>query len=435
MTSQPADCQIISPDEHGICEQQISQPALWVAHKLIKAGFDTYLVGGCVRDLLLGKRPKDFDVATSARPQQIRSVFGRGSRVIGRRFRIVHVYRAGELLEVSTFRSAQAKQHTANSQTARKSKSGVLLRDNHYGTLPEDAGRRDFTINALYFDPVQRTLHDFTGAMADLQARKLKMIGNPEERYKEDPVRMLRAARFIAKLQFKLEDSSRAPIAQLATMLHLVPSARLYVEVCKLFLTGHGYASLQALKATHLFEVLFPESASCPDALRVTEYVLKDIDDRHLKKRPLSARLLYTALLWPAFCNRAGQSATDPPPTHPQLIKAAQSMLASPDNQITQTQRLQQSLQEVWSLQLHFEFFDPSEEKKLPLASKPSFIQACAFLLLRARAENNTALYERAKHWQRYCHKNVFSEEVDSKPKLEGRKRRRYRSKSSAGRR
>ena len=231
---QPAEPIVITGDAHHVSPEDISDHALKVIRRLHEANYDAYLVGGGVRDLLLGKKPKDFDIATNALPEQANKQF-RNSRLIGRRFRLLHVHFGREIIEVATFRGhhKDAEEEDAAQGVIR---DGMILRDNVYGSMCEDAWRRDFTVNALYFCPRENTLVDYTGGFEDLQARLLRIIGDPEQRYMEDPVRMLRAARFAAKLNFVLHPETEAPLAKLATRLNAVPPARLFEEVLKLFL-------------------------------------------------------------------------------------------------------------------------------------------------------------------------------------------------------
>ena len=230
---------ILSAQSLGLSRQQVSSAALRTCEELQHAGYSAYIVGGGVRDLLLGRAPKDFDVATDASPEAVQSLFRR-ARIIGRRFRIVHVMFGRETIEVTTFRAA----HT-NGQT---DAHGRMLNDNVFGTREEDAYRRDFTVNALYYDPIAETLIDPMGGVDDLSARLLRMIGDPTTRYREDPVRMLRTVRFAAKLDFQVDPPTLQPIRTLAPLLENVPPARLFDEVMKLLESGHGLACLQRLR-------------------------------------------------------------------------------------------------------------------------------------------------------------------------------------------
>src|SRR5919108_1615371 len=235
---------------HGLAREALSPPAAKVCTVLREAGFQAYVVGGAVRDLLLGIVPKDFDIATDARPEQVKPLFRRAI-IIGRRFRLVHVMMGAETVEVSTFRAADP-------DTAEKDEHGRVLRDNVFGSQAEDARRRDFSVNALYFDPASEEVVDFHGGLADLKKRVLRVIGEPETRYREDPVRMLRAVRLAAKLGLTLDPQTREPIRSLAPLMERVPPARLFDEMLKLLLSGHASACLRQLREVGLHKGLLP---------------------------------------------------------------------------------------------------------------------------------------------------------------------------------
>ena len=241
---------IFKKGEHSIHRADLSNGALRVCEGLQKEGYAAFVVGGAVRDLLLGRHPKDFDVATSATPEQVKSAFRR-SRIIGRRFRLVHVMFGSETVEVSTFRA-----HHTNLEDSDGSadEHGRLLRDNVFGSQEDDAIRRDFTINALFYDSERDEVWDYQNGMADLKAKRLAIIGDPAARYREDPVRMLRAARLSAKLGFSIEPKTEAPIAKLASLLDNVPSARLFDEILKLLLSGHSMECIEKLRALNLHQ-------------------------------------------------------------------------------------------------------------------------------------------------------------------------------------
>src|SRR5882762_2841359 len=241
---------IYGPGDHPIRRHQLSRGALDVTRRLHDAGFKSFVVGGAVRDLLLGIEPKDFDIATDAKPEEVKPLFRRAF-IIGRRFRLVHVMLGPETVEVSTFRSADP-------DTSEKDEHGRVLRDNVFGTQEQDARRRDFTVNALYFDPATEEVVDFHGGMADLKKRVLRVIGDPQTRYREDPIRMLRAVRLAAKLGLTLDAATREPIRSLAPLMERVPPARLFDEMLKLLLSGHASACLRQLREVGLHEGLLP---------------------------------------------------------------------------------------------------------------------------------------------------------------------------------
>ncbi len=286
---------IIPRQEHPISRQQISENALKVLYRLHGAGFEAFLVGGGVRDLLLGGKPKDFDVATNATPEQLRQLF-RNCRLIGRRFRLAHIMFGRDIVEVATFRGHH--QESSQSQNiAAQSEAGMLLRDNMYGTIDEDAERRDFTINAMYYNIADYSIHDYAGGMEDLEDRLVRLIGDPETRYREDPVRMLRAVRFAVKLDFDIEEDTAAPIEQLAPLLRDIPAARLYEESLKMLQAGHGLETYHLMRQYNLFQQLFPTIAEhfTADHSSKTEQMLDlvlDATDIRLKKICASIRPL-----------------------------------------------------------------------------------------------------------------------------------------------
>jgi len=285
--------QRVPRERHGLASEAISPSAAKVCAALREAGFSAYVVGGAVRDLLLGIAPKDFDIATDARPEQIRPLFRR-ALIIGRRFRLVHVILGGDTVEVSTFRGA-------DTSTAEKDEHGRVLRDNVFGTQEEDARRRDFTVNALYYDPASEEIVDLHGGLDDLKKRMLRVIGDPETRYREDPVRMLRGVRLAAKLGLTLEAQTREPIRSLAPLMERVPPARLFDEMLKLLLSGHASACLRQLRDVGLHKGLLPlldVILEQPLGERFVTLALAQTDERVLAERPVSPAFLFAALLW-----------------------------------------------------------------------------------------------------------------------------------------
>src|SRR6476620_2996066 len=293
----------IARDAHPISRKDISPNALRVLYRLREGGFGAYLVGGAVRDLLVGGHPKDFDVATSATPEQVKALF-RNCRLLGRRFRLAHVVYGREIIEVATFR-ANADDGSGDRETH---EGGRLLRDNVYGTIEEDAIRRDFTANALYYAIEDFSVRDFTGGFEDVRNRVLKLIGDPEQRYREDPVRMLRAVRLAAKLDFTIEGNTAAPIPALAPLLRESAPARLFEESLKMFLSGHAVASFERLEQHGLLPVFLPETAKAlasnrSGALRrMVIEGLRSTDLRVANDEPVSPAFLFAVLLWPAYC-------------------------------------------------------------------------------------------------------------------------------------
>jgi poly(A) polymerase len=368
---------IIPREEHDISRQQFSRAALDVLYGLHKAGYQAFAVGGCLRDLLTSRTPKDFDVATDASPEQVQAIFRR-SRIIGRRFRIVHVLNGRETIEVSTFRALTDESTTESRQHAR-SQSGLILRDNVFGSIEEDALRRDFTVNALYYNIADFSLYDFAGSLDDIKARRLRLIGDPETRYREDPVRMLRAARFAAKLGFTLDIASEAPIRQLADLLLQVPAARLFDEQLKLFLSGHAQASFAELERLGLFAILFADTARELQGKQGDKWrhlinaAMLNTDTRLAEDKRVTPAFLLAVLLWPAVQAQA---------QHQDLPQAITRVLGRQVKIIAIPKRFTQVMREMWELQPRLE----KRQRPAELVQQPKFRAAYDFLLLREDA-------------------------------------------------
>lgn len=365
----------------------ISPSALKVIAGLQKANYSAYLVGGGIRDILLGGKPKDFDVATNATPEQIKSIF-RNAVIIGRRFRIVHVRFGREIIEVTTFRAHHddAKNH----KDAAQSDSGMLLRDNVYGDIESDAIRRDFTVNALYFNPQNQELLDFTHGLEDLQARRLQMIGDPALRYREDPVRMLRAVRFSAKLGFEIEEKSNAEIYNNAHLLQDIPPARLFEEVLKLMCGGSATATFDLLRATDLFKYLFPETDYFLESAKEHEKafiskVLVNTDKRIRQNKRVTPAFIYAAFLWiplQAHIRRINEMEKAPPLQAMQ--QAANAVIGQQLSATAIPKRFLIPMRDIWFLQLRL----PRREggKAFSLLEHARFRAAYDFFLLREDA-------------------------------------------------
>lgn len=374
---------VIPRDQHSISRKHISPAALRIIKQLEEAGFQAFLVGGGVRDLLLGSHPKDFDVATSATPEEVRKLF-RGARIIGRRFQIVHVRIGREVIEVTTFRG----HHEAENHKAVKNDDGMLLRDNVYGTLETDAARRDFTVNALYYTSKDFSVYDYCGGMADIKTRTLRMIGDPATRYKEDPVRMLRAARFAAKLGFTIEPNTAKPIRELAPLLANISEARLFEEVLKLFLSGSATATLTILKEHGLLKELFPGVDLALDsgnalAANLIERAVINTDKRIRADKSVNPAFLYAALLWPAL-EAARQALVGQLPPAVAYAQAAQGVI---NQQLTRTsipKRFLIPMREIWDLQSRLP--NRMGMRALRTLDHPRFRAAYDFLLLREEA-------------------------------------------------
>ncbi|RVT87638.1 polynucleotide adenylyltransferase PcnB [Inhella crocodyli] len=393
--------------EHGIDPSLLDERATRVVKTLQEAGFEAYIVGGAVRDLLLGRRPKDFDVATNATPEQVKSLFKRAF-IIGRRFRIVHVVygrgREHEVIEVSTFRalltesSAQrvtGNEKTSKSELAGKShvvdESGRVLRDNVWGPQVEDAARRDFTINAMYYDPARQMVVDYHGGLKDIRAKLLRMIGDPETRYREDPVRILRVVRFAAKLGFAIEPATRAPIVACAKQLPEVPISRLFDEMVKLLQTGHGLASLETLKAQGLGRGLFPvldavlqADGSLPEGPRgaFVRQALQDTDARVADGRSVAPSFLLACLLWHEVKSRWQALRAKGEPPVPALQQAIDQVFDARVGDISGRGKLAADMREIWLMQPRFERRGGSGP--YGLVEQPRYRAGFDFLRLRA---------------------------------------------------
>jgi len=381
---------IIPRDMHGISRKQMSQSALRVLYRLREAGFDGYLVGGAVRDLLAGIEPKDFDVATDATPEQVKALF-RNCRLIGRRFRLAHVVYGREIIEVATFRANSAD----DNDDRQTDDGGRLLRDNVYGSIEDDAVRRDFTANALYYAIEDFSVRDYVGGYEDVQARLLRLIGDPEARYREDPVRMLRAARLAAKLGFTIESATAEPIPRLAPLLAEAAPARLFEETLKLFLSGHAVASFELLEAHGLLPALLPETAQAlasnkSGALRrMLVQGLRNTDARVAADESVSPAFLYAVLLWPAYCRALALLQA-------QGVHATEAQRRAADrvtlHQVARTalpRRFSLPMQEIWLLQPRFSL--RQRKRVFRLLSHPRFRAAFDFLELRLVASESHA--------------------------------------------
>ena len=413
--SSPQAPVIIPRSEHPISRTEISPNALKVLYRLKEAGYQGFLVGGAVRDLLLGIRPKDFDVATDALPEDVRRLF-RNCRLIGRRFRLAHVHFGNEIIEVATFRAPSAPEREGEEDNAdgdndfpadidtehrAVNESGRLLRDNIYGSIEADVWRRDFTANALYYSVDDFSLWDFTGGAEDVRARRLKLIGDAEERYREDPVRMLRAIRFSAKLDFTMASDTEAPIRNLAYLLDGVPPARLFDETLKLFLSGFGLKAYRLLKQYGLFEHMFPSAAAAfalppyAYAQEMLELGLANTDARILEDKPVTPTFLFALLLWGAVLRAMNERQAGPAPDLAQLLYACDAVLKAQQSRIAIPKRFSVPMREVLMLQPRFN--RRSGVKSLSLLQHPRFRAAYDFLMLRAQA--GAAAPELAQWW------------------------------------
>ncbi len=390
-----------------------------MVRELQEAGYQAFIVGGSVRDLLLGKQPKDFDVATDATPEQVKRVFPR-CRLIGRRFRLAHVRRNGVLVEVATFRGAHDSENGEHH-------SGRIIRDNVWGTLQEDALRRDFTINALFLDPVGGDISDFTGGYEDLAERRLRLVGDPETRYREDPVRLLRAARFVAKLGVEADRKTAGLIPRLAPLLADMPPARLFEEVCKLFLTGHAMRSFEALQRFGLSATLFPALQPSSAAGKVVADplfmdALRNTDERVGKDLPVTPSFLFAALLWAPVWASAQDHIRRGASMHDALLLASDPVFDRQTKRTAIPRRFSAVARQIWVMQSRFERMRGKRTKRI--LSDRSFRAAYDFLLLRAGQDET--LKPLAEFWTEAQKGHDFSRPAaragTAKPSTRGRR-------------
>jgi len=376
-TRSVGNAQVIPFNLHGVAREQISYGALKVTDGLQDAGYQAFVVGGAVRDLLLDRIPKDFDVATDATPEEVRRVFRR-SRIIGRRFRLVHVMFGEEVVEVSTFR------RMVEVEDAQTDEHGRLLRDNEFGDMEQDAARRDFTANALFYDPATQEIYDYHGGYADTRGHLLRIIGDPLVRYREDPVRMLRAVRLSAKLGIKLDKATAAPIAEMKGLLDNVPQARLLDEVLKMLLSGHSLVCIQHLRKMNLHHGLLPLLDVIweqPMGEKFIMLALRNTDERISQDKTVSPAFLFAALLWhevlAAWNTRIKQGERPVGAMH----EAMDEVLARQKKQLAIPHRQDAVMKEVWLMQQRFE--QRSGQRPYRLLEQPRFRAGFDFLLLR----------------------------------------------------
>jgi len=420
------NCRVIRFSEHHVSREGISYGARKVTDGLQAAGYSAFVVGGAVRDLLLDRHPKDFDVATDATPEEVRRVFRR-SRIIGRRFRLVHVMFGEETVEVSTFR------RMIEAQDAETDEHGRLLRDNEFGDQEQDAARRDFTANALFYDPATQEIYDYHRGYADIRANMLRMIGDPEVRYREDPVRMLRAVRLSSKLGMKLDRATAAPIAALKGLLDNVPQARLLDEMLKMLLSGHSVEGVKKLRAMNLHQGLLPMLdviLAQPLGEKFVMLALKNTDQRIREDKPVSPAFLFATLLWHEVLTawKARQEAGERP--IPALHEAMDAVLDRQREQLAIPRRYDAVMKEIWLLQPRLE--QRSGQRPYRLLELPRFRAAYDFLLLRC--ESGVVDGELGLWWDEFQEASHERRAEMLLPETGGgtKKRRRRRKKPSA---
>lgn len=379
---------ILPRPDHPISRADISKSALKVLYRLKDAGYQAFLVGGSVRDLLLGLHPKDFDVATDARPEEVHDLF-RNSRLIGRRFRLAHVRFGREIIEVATFRAAK-ETHTGEDDVAHD-EEGRILRDNVYGSIDEDVWRRDFTCNALYYNIADFSVWDYVGGVGDIRDRRLRLIGDAETRLREDPVRMLRAVRFAAKLGFEIDRDIREAMPELAELIANVPPARLFDEFLKLFQTGHAEATFELLERHGLFAELYPDTAAAlhgEDGARMRAFIraaLVNTDKRVRADKPVTPMFLLGVLLWAPIRDTAARLREKENMSEAQALgTAAWEVVGRQQGRIAVPRRYSGPMREMLALQPRFE--RRRGKRALGLLEHRRFRAAYDFLVLRARA-------------------------------------------------
>ena len=394
--------------------------------RLQSLGFEACIVGGCIRDLLLGKTPKDFDVATNATPEDIRDAF-KNARLIGRRFRLAHVRFGRDIIEVATYRGealhAGANEANDSPLAVRELDQGRLVRDNVYGTEAEDAMRRDFTINALMYDPSTETLRDYADGYEDLKIRRLALIGDPATRYREDPVRLLRAIRFMTKLGLVMDEDTQAPIRQMAPLLQNIPPARLFDEILKLFLSGHAWETYQALVEYGLWDQLFPNLFSDPSQPPpLVEQGLKNTDARVIQDQPVTPGFLFAVFLWSRVQIRAEQFIKHGTPPVNALGEAADEVLIEQAQTVAIHRRFSSMAREIWCMQPRFLKLNARRGQRM--ITERRFRASYDFLLLRVTEEPE--LKEVADWWTE-LQKNAPQEAQRSTPPAKRRRPRRRR--------
>ena len=416
----------ITAKMHKIDKSLISQAALKTCDGLQKAGFEAFIVGGAVRDLLLNFKPKDFDIATNATPEEVNRVFRR-SRIIGRRFRLVHVLWGQETIEVSTFRG-----HHQSEGDAKTNDSGRILRDNIFGSVEEDAARRDFTANALYYNPANEDVLDFHNGVADIKANLLRMIGDPLTRYQEDPVRMLRAVRLSAKLGLKIDAATQAPIAKNANLLQDVPPSRLFDEMLKLFLSGHAIESINVLRAQHLHHGLLPMLdvvLEQPLGERFVMLALKNTDERIKIGKSSNPSFLFATLLWHEMLVAWEKYKAQGEHLIPAMYRAMDEVIGVQAQKMAIHNRFTATMKEIWAMQPRFE--QRAGKRPYGLLTHPRYRAGYDFLLLRC--ESGEIDMEIGEWWTKFADADAETRVAMLLPDTSPKKRRkRNRKKSTA---
>lgn len=409
---------IIPRPEHGISREKIDNNALKVLYRLHKAGYQAYLVGGCLRDCLLGLQPKDFDIATNASPDQIKDLFS-NCRLIGRRFRLAHIHFGRNIIEVATFRAQHVDATQHNSQ-------GMIVHDNVYGSMEEDVMRRDFTVNALYYNIADFSVVDFVGAMDDLRNKRLVLIGDPQLRYREDPVRMLRAIRFAAKLDFSIASDTAKPIKKLGNLLANIPPARIFEEFNKLFLYGNASKTYKMLCDYQLLTHMFPLLINYTNNNKFIESALENTDNRVKQDKPVTPSFVIAVLYWQPLLEQVKNFR--------ELSEAIDKLLSQQQRIMAVPRRLLSMVRDIWQMQWRLQRKLTARGVK-SIYTSPKFRAGYDFLLLRA-STGDTQISDTAKWWQTFVDANEEQQEqillqlVKKKPRRRNRKAKKTTSES-----
>jgi poly(A) polymerase len=418
---------IIHRSEHGISRRNIDEPALKVLYRLNKAGYQACLVGGAVRDLLLDRHPKDFDVATDATPEQVSKLF-RNCRLIGRRFRLAHIHFGRQIIEVATFRAPHGETHEEHHD-----ESGRILRDNVYGEIHDDVWRRDFTANALYYSIADFSIIDYVGGVEDIANNRLRLIGDQETRYREDPVRMLRAIRFASKLGFSIDDACRRAMLELGPLLGDIPAARLFEEVLKLFHSGHAEESFYALQEYDLLKYLFPDVVPSLQDNTTTAFIklaMQSTDQRVRLDKPVTPAFLFAALLWLPVRTLSQEHVDAGMPHAVALQKAATRLISDQVRYVSIPKRFTTTMRDIWALQARFRHH--SGRRAYALLHHPKFRAAYDFLCLRANAGEIDV--DDCRWWTELQEKNPEEQkQILSSAQKPGTRKRRSRPKQDKG--
>ena len=402
---------IIPEGNHPLSPMHMSSGSCEIVTKLQKSGFDAFLVGGCVRDALLGLNPKDFDIATNANPKEIKLLFNR-AKIIGRRFQIVHIQLHREIIEVTTFRSNQ--KHHRSDKLLHQTKTGMLTRDNVFGSIKDDANRRDLSINALYYNPTDNSIHDFLDSLTDIKKNIIRIIGDPTVRFKEDPVRLLRVVRFSTKLNFKIDSKTAEPMYRLGNTLPQISAPRLFEECLKLFLTGHAFANYKLLNKYNFMSYLMPcfakSKIGADRAKRLVSKLLTNTDQRVHSGKPVTPAFTFAALLWPEVQKESLKNIQNGKTVPIVKMLAADEVLSKQIQIIAIPRRHTTAMREIWQLQVPLQ----KKERAARLMGHPRFRAAYDLLLLRE--ESGESLGGAGTWWTKYQEQHPQNRPKKCKP-------------------